>query len=219
MQPAAYDAWYDSPAGRWTGETEYRLVTGLLGAVAGEQLLDVGCGTGWFTRRLAAGGGLRVTGVDIDEVALGFARRHDPHADYLVGDARALPFADGAFDRVVSVTALCFVADWPRALAEIIRVSRLRFVIGLLNRHSLLHWQRGRGGGSGGYRGAHWHTRKEVERALEGLPACGLQWRSAILLPGGSWVARRLESLAGGRSPYGAFLALAGSKPGAPSRH
>jgi len=56
MTPAEYDAWYDSPRGRWIGETEFRLLQRLLALRPGETLLDVGCGSGWFTRRFAAAG-------------------------------------------------------------------------------------------------------------------------------------------------------------------
>ena len=63
MNPADYDAWYYTPRGRWIGDTEYALATRLLAPQAGDSLLDVGCGTGWFTRRAAADG-LLVTGLD-----------------------------------------------------------------------------------------------------------------------------------------------------------
>ena len=62
MTPAEYDAWYDSPRGRWIGETEFRLLQRLLALRPGETLLDVGCGSGWFTRRFAAAGDCGVTG-------------------------------------------------------------------------------------------------------------------------------------------------------------
>ncbi len=51
-----YDAWYDSPRGRWIGEVEFELLARQLATKAGASLLDVGCGSGWFTRRLAAAG-------------------------------------------------------------------------------------------------------------------------------------------------------------------
>ena len=51
MTPADYDAWYAPPRGCWIGETEYALAARLLAAQPGDSLLDVGCGTGWVTRR------------------------------------------------------------------------------------------------------------------------------------------------------------------------
>jgi len=214
MTPADYDAWYDSPRGRWIGEIEYRLVDDQLAARVGARILDVGCGTGWFTRRFASVRGLHVTGIDVDAAALDFARRHDHLASYLRADARRLPFADGSFDGVVSITALCFVPDWPTALAEIVRVCRSRFVVGLLNHHSLLRLEKGRGGGTGAYRGAHWHTRREVLAALARLATADVTTRTAILMPSGSTLAQRLEVTIGQRTSLGSFLVVAGNKVG-----
>lgn len=59
-------------------------------------------------------------------------------------DACCLPFANDSFRKVMSVTALCFTADWPQALSEIVRVTSDRFAVGVLNRHSLLWWKKGR---------------------------------------------------------------------------
>lgn len=208
MTPADYDAWYDSPRGRWIGETEFALLSELLAPRPGETLLDVGCGTGWFSRRFAARG-LAVTGLDNDSGRLAFARARDPAGHYLEGDAVALPFADAGFDVAVSVTALCFVADWRRALAEMARVARRRIVVGLLNRRSLLWLDKGRGGGQGAYRGAHWHTSGEVRSALAGLPLAEPESRTAIFLPSAGALARALERRPPGRAALGGFLAVA----------
>lgn len=212
VEAAEYDAWYDTSRGRWIGEIEYRLVVGLLAPRPGERILDVGCGTGWFTRRLAQINRLRVTGVDIDIKALDFARQHDHLASYVKADALHLPFDDGTFDGVMSITALCFVPDWPHALSEIIRVSRSRFVVGLLNRNSVLWMKKGREGGTGAYRGAHWHTPREILRALKTFPVTGVSLRTAVLMPSGSVVARCVESIAGDKTAFGSFLVVAGDK-------
>jgi SAM-dependent methyltransferase len=209
MRPEDYDAWYSTPRGRWIGETELALLRRLLDCKPGGTLLDVGCGTGWFTRRLAADG-FTVTGLDPDPAMLDFAHAHGGQENYVEGNALSLPFADNSFDQVVSVTALCFVADWPRALSEIARVAKRRFVLGLLNRHSVLYLQKGRHGGSGAYQGAHWHTRSEVLKSLAELPVAKIQIRTAIFQPSGSGLARSLETLLPQTLPFGGFLAIVG---------
>lgn len=210
MMPKEYDAWYDSPRGRWTGNSEFELLCSHLNTTPGTNLLDVGCGTGWFTRRLAAAG-LEVTGLDVDANALDFAREHSYHGISCVeGNACRLPFPDRLFDQVISMTALCFVADWPRAMAEIVRVTRRRFVLGLLNRHSLLWLDKGRNGGKGAYQGAHWHTRSELDKVLKELPVEHIHFSSAIFLPSGSDFAQAMECTLPNSIPWGAFLVVSG---------
>ena len=212
MTPTEYDAWYDSPRGRWIGQTEYRLMWDGLGCPASGQLLDVGCGTGWFPRRPAAQSGLQVTGIDLDAESLAFARSRDVVSTYRQADALALPFADASFDHVVSMAALCFTANWRQAVAEVVRVARQRFAIGLLNRHSLLWFDKGRHGGSGAYRGARWLSPAEFRQGFSGLPAADLGLQSAVYFPSGSWPARLMEQLIPGDLPLRGFMVASGSK-------
>lgn len=212
MDASAYDAWYHTPRGAWIGEVEYRLLQRLLAPLSGESLLDVGCGTGYFTRRFAQDG-LAVSGIDPDADMLAFAAtRAVANERYLFGDARALPFADRSFDLCISVTALCFIEEQSQVLAEMLRVTRRRFAIGLLNRASLLYLQKGRHGGQGAYRGAHWHTMPEARRLFASLPVEGLVLRTAVFLPGGTSLARLLERWLPGTLPWGAFLVAAGDR-------
>jgi SAM-dependent methyltransferase len=209
MTPDAYDAWYDTPRGAWIGASEYALAQRELAAVPGETLLDVGCGTGWFTRRFAADG-LVTTGLDPNPEWLTYARAHSgSDMRWIDGDARSLPFADNSFDRVVSIAALCFIPDERKAVAEIVRVAKRRFAIGWLNRTSLLYRQKA---GSGAYRGATWHTAGEVRRFFAGLPVANLSLTSAVFLPGGDPFARTMEGLLPNRLPWGALLIAAGDK-------
>lgn len=210
--PAAYDAWYETPRGQWIGEVEFRLLSRSLKLQPGETLLDVGCGSGYFTRRFAdETSGENITGLDADPAMSAFARARDGRQHYVGGDAQAIPFPDHSFDCVVSVAALCFVENERQALAEILRVTRRRFAVAWLNRASLLYCQKVQDGGSGGYRGARWHTAGEVRELFTGLPVQDLMLSSAVFLPGGSVVARAFETLLPDWLPIGALLVVAGN--------
>lgn len=210
MTPDRYDAWYDTPRGHWIGNTEWVLLRSALELRAGDSVLDVGCGTGWFTRRAAAECA-NVVGLDVDESVLDFARRHSPgQVEYVSGDAAHLPFEDRSFDKVMSVAALCFVQQWPRALAEIVRVSRGRFALGLLNRNSLLWLRKSGGGGLGAYRGAHGHTTSEVAGVLRRLPVAEVRYSFGVFLPGGGAMARVAECTLPAALPIGSFMVASG---------
>jgi len=191
-----YDRWYETPRGRWIGQRESALLLGGLQPGPGESLLDVGCGTGFFTRALASATGGPVIGVDVNPEWVTYARRQGAgRTSYEVADARALPYEAASFDLVVSVTALCFIEEERAAVRETVRVAGRRVAIGLLNRHSLLWFREGRRGGRGGYRGARWHTPREAADLFTGLPVRLLRVQTAIHLPGGGRLARIMERL------------------------
>ncbi|MFI7336745.1 class I SAM-dependent methyltransferase [Streptomyces sp. NPDC050085] len=85
-------------------------------------LLDLACGTGIVTRRLARPG-LRPFGVDLAE---GMLRAAGPRLDGAVAraDTRQLPFADGTFDAVTSIWLLHLLDDAAPVVAEAARVLR-----------------------------------------------------------------------------------------------
>ncbi len=93
----------------------------------GERVLDLATGTGW-TSRVVARRGAAVVGVDIAASLLEVARTKAEAAhlpvQYEVGDAEALPFADGAFDAVISTFGVMFATRPEAAAAELARVCR-----------------------------------------------------------------------------------------------
>jgi len=101
-------------------------VLAAVGARPGERILDVACGTGVLARAAesAVGKGGSVVGVDVNEGMLAVARRLSDRVEWRTGEAEALPFDDGSFDRVVSQFGLMFFADRTRALREMRRVLR-----------------------------------------------------------------------------------------------
>lgn len=211
MNAEEYDAWYRTPRGRWIGDVEYALLSGMLGARQSETLLDIGCGTGYFTRRFSRDAGLIAVGIDINREWVAYAASRPGDVPFLVGDARRLPFADASFDTTVAVASLCFVEDERSAIAEIIRVTRRRFAIGLLNRHSLLFLQKGIKGGKGAYRGARWHSANEIRALFDGMPVTSLAMRTVVCCPDGGGIAKSLEKIVPQFLGVGGFIAVAGS--------
>jgi SAM-dependent methyltransferase len=93
------------------------------------RILDLGCGTGEITRRLAARfPQARLTGIDILEGNLALARRDSAtfgdRIGYEQGDAFALHYEDASFDLVVCRHMSQAVPDFPLVLAEITRVLK-----------------------------------------------------------------------------------------------
>ncbi|MFZ5585324.1 MAG: methyltransferase domain-containing protein [Thermodesulfobacteriota bacterium] len=120
-----YEAWFATPIGRLVKALETELVMGMLRPAAGELILDAGCGTGLFTADLLAAGA-RAVGLELSLPMLrrGRARLAGRGFSPVRGDMLALPFADAVFAKALSVTAIEFIPDAGRAVAELWRVTR-----------------------------------------------------------------------------------------------
>jgi SAM-dependent methyltransferase len=98
----------------------------------GAQVLEVGCGPGHLSLRLAGQHGREVTGLDLDPAMIARAKANADRAgngdqrrpSFLVGDVAALAFPDRSFDLVVSTLSMHHWADPTAGLAEIGRVLR-----------------------------------------------------------------------------------------------
>jgi SAM-dependent methyltransferase len=96
-------------------------------ALAGADVLEVGCGSGYFLHRMKEYGAATAAGIDLMEDRVAQARERYPTLDVVAGDAAALPFDDGRFDVVTQFTCLSSVLDpgLRRAIAaEMWRVCR-----------------------------------------------------------------------------------------------
>lgn len=98
---AEYDDWYlgrglFNKRERLGWKRELRALERALTSLPWAHTLDVACGTGFLTQHLPG----EVVGLDQSERMLEIARKRVPAAAFVQGDALALPFADGAFERV-----------------------------------------------------------------------------------------------------------------------
>jgi SAM-dependent methyltransferase len=113
------DAYTQSAALAYREHAEQYSMRQAIGDVSGLSVLDLGCGTGLYTRRLAQWGAARVVGIDVSEGMLATARAEEHEEplkiEYLHRDAahpspKPDPALDGQFDLVSSVYVLCYAA-------------------------------------------------------------------------------------------------------------
>jgi SAM-dependent methyltransferase len=93
---------------------------GMVRPAPGERCIDLGCGTGAFTRRLRPFG-LRLAGMDISPGSVAHAKTEAPDIDFLVGDIASTGLADGSQDLVCYSGVLHHITlpqDRVRVLAE-----------------------------------------------------------------------------------------------------
>ena len=132
-----FEAFCDTAQGIFVNRVEEMLLEELMDLSAGQQWIDLGCGTGTYSAMLASRG-CRVVGVDESKSMLQRAMRKQSNAvstvDYLLGNITQLPFASGTFDGALLQVTLEFVSAPGRVLEEALRVLKLRgrLVLGLI---------------------------------------------------------------------------------------
>ncbi len=100
-----------------------------------EHILDVGCGTGHFTRWYGSLG-YDVAGVDVSPVMLAVARKLW-NGELHNAPAENLPFANRSFDLVSMITCTEYMPDLGVVLREARRVARKGILMGIMNKWSL----------------------------------------------------------------------------------
>lgn len=119
-------AGYEQLMGRWSRKLAPQFIA-FAGVSPGEEILDVGCGTGSLTFELAKSLELKkIAGIDFSPVFVEEAKRRnsDPRITIQQADACDLPFDSAQFDRAMALLVLHFVPEAPKAIAEMRRVVR-----------------------------------------------------------------------------------------------
>ena len=117
------------PYGMLSNHTIARLATLKAGLTSDADVLEIGCGGGFNTRRFAQDfPGWRLTSIDYDPemVATATERLADlsDRVEVSVGDATSLGFPDASFDVAISVLVWHHVGEWEKATSEAMRVLR-----------------------------------------------------------------------------------------------
>jgi len=211
-----YDRWYETRWGRYADQRQRQLLVHMCEPQPGEQVLDVGCGTGrylqWFAEM-----GLDPTGVDNSDEMVQVARQRlagsGEEGRALLADGTDLPFADNSFDLVTAITVLEFVEEPVALIREMLRVSRDRIFLGVLNRYSWYYLQqrlrRGRILSQ-----AHFYSVGEVVQLIREAGGRDITWRTTLQgfatnLPLLHHFCRLRDYLPGlSRLPWGAYIGV-----------
>ena len=115
---------YDRFMGRYSTPLA-PLFVDFAGVVAGQQVLDVGCGPGALTAELARRlGPAAVAAVDPSDAFISAVRERQPEVTVRRAAAEQMPFPDGSFDAAMAQLVVHFMADPIEGLGEMRRVTR-----------------------------------------------------------------------------------------------
>jgi ubiquinone/menaquinone biosynthesis C-methylase UbiE len=120
--------------------------------IANPLILEVGCGSGYYSEILPhlLGHPVRYVGLDYSLAMIRLARKRYSNHPFVVGDATALPFPDGSFDTILNGVSLMHILRYESAIFESRRVTRrwciFHTVPVLQRRETTIMWKKAYGG-------------------------------------------------------------------------
>jgi ubiquinone/menaquinone biosynthesis C-methylase UbiE len=203
----SYESWYEGKYKR-ADLLEKRVLEVMMKQFDNpSKLLEIGCGTGHFTRWFDTLG-LGATGVDLSPYMLRQAKSIWKDGIFINSASLNLPFKSQSFDLAFFITCFEYMPNPVEVLKEAARVSRQGIVMGLMNSWSLPTLRRKLQlafGKNDYYRSAHFYSIREIKslckRSFDDNYSLG-KWRTTLFpQPLG------LERDTG--NPFGAFLGVA----------
>jgi len=199
-----YEKYYETKYRR-ADLLEKKLLTKLFGQFQNvRKVLEVGCGTGHFTRWMESALGFECYGVDTSKAMLSEARQMWPKASLLESEAIHLPFKPKSFDIVTFITSLEYMPDAASALNEAARVAKEGIIIGLMNKKSpstARKMLRAKTMKDSFYRNAKFYSVSDIEKKLPEESAVVFCCTTVFPKVFGSWESSLF--------PFGGFLGIA----------
>ena len=227
LSPEEYNKWYYTEKGKYISGLEKEVLLRMInppsppfskGGLGG--ILDIGCGTGYFTQFLSSYC-RSIVGVDtsMDMIKYAIKKHRDSNIKYLIADAEKLPFKDGGFDISVSITALNFVKNPLSAVSEAARISRKKVFLGILNRWSLLYFFKKVKSFfiNTSYSDACFYGERDMVNILSSFPQIkGVYKQHTYFLPFPKihLILSKMEGSIPSWFPFGGFMGIVGEKEG-----
>jgi ubiquinone/menaquinone biosynthesis C-methylase UbiE len=163
----SYDQYYETEEGKKVDILEKQVISNFLESIPGGRLLEVGCGTGHWTRYfLGYQKFSEIIAIDTSEAMLEVARKKiKDKVRFELANVEKLPYSNDEFDVTVAITVMEFVDNIPLAFEEIYRVLRPGgyFIGGFLNQDSVLGKNKDN---NQIFRSAHFFTEAELNSFL-----------------------------------------------------
>jgi len=213
IRAASRDHWLSTEVGRYIYSRQEKLIMDLVSPIAGESLLDVGCGTGdnlcLFQKKKCI-----LTGIDSSKDDLELARQKvGGQCEFVLGEATDLPFSDNEFDIVTLIMSIQSFHDHQKVIAEAIRVCRNRIFVGFLNKHTLIGTKQSvrKLFGFPVLSEVRFFSISEMKFIINHIMNTSITWGSVIYLPTPiyKWCSEFEELLPMMKNPLGAFVGMA----------
>lgn len=132
-----YEGWYQTSGIRADHQEKILLCELLKNFPGAKSIIEVGCGTGHFTRWFKETCGLTAFGIDSSGAMLAEAK-HFGSELLIKGNAENIPVPANSVDISAFVTTLEFLPEPETAIKDAYSISRKGIIIGAINKHSLL---------------------------------------------------------------------------------
>ncbi len=201
-----YEEYYETKYKR-ADQLEKKLLTQLFSKFSDvKNVLEVGCGTGHFTRWMDSLD-LESIGVDKSKSMLEEAKGRWSQGTLLQTEGSRLPFKDKSFDVVAFITSLEFMPNATLAINEAARVGKRGIILGLMNKNSTSTLKKRiqvTTKNNSFYQQAKFYSISDIKNLIEKTPG-KLEitfWASTVF-------SKPFNKMESSRFPFGAFLGIA----------